>query len=585
MLGVAIGSLPFEIVRGPLDRYSGDGTADAYTPQIHQKLQIGWIIISLSGFIVASTLVYFFARTVRIVAHRRAELIGEIYNLIELVKRTSTTTWLLLFVVCVVAIGNPLPFLFDPIRYDEAHTYINYASEPLFRTVTRYDAPNNHVFHSVLANLSLRVFGDHLFALRMPALLAQVLWVVLLFAICCRQSNRWMAFSIALLAASFPTVTESAANARGYTVSAALFLCGWLFIELVKVSPRPFWRLFGLAVSVALMLYTVPTMLYGLCILACWIGLSSCCCVRVAQIDCARTVGRALWLRTAIQLYCAMAIGIALAMLLYLPVLLTNPISELRSALSSNHLNRFEMFVSLPQYVLKVLHWWLWDIPTLASSLLIVGAASSLISACLWNGDRLRVWLACLSAIPCCLVLGVWPPERIWLFGLPFLIISSIDGLSLLWDRVCPDWAQSRTVWIAAGVACWITFHTQLYSHIQTTKRHAIVRQSAEIANWLHDPSRSASPILTVTPDSASVIYHFKRNGWSLNPFDPISKISATIGSAWVLTNDDFSQQPIDVLRELDVDELFNADQANFQKRFGETEIWQVPVHSKIGGQ
>jgi hypothetical protein len=55
--------------------------------------------------------------------------------------------------------------LFRGVRFDEAYTYINYARAPLYRALSDYSFPNNHLFHTFLVFLSTRLLGNTLLAL------------------------------------------------------------------------------------------------------------------------------------------------------------------------------------------------------------------------------------------------------------------------------------------------------------------------------------------------------------------------------------------------------------------------------------
>ncbi|HEX6558945.1 MAG TPA: hypothetical protein VF021_05765, partial [Longimicrobiales bacterium] len=56
--------------------------------------------------------------------------------------------------IILVAFLARLEFLFQPMRYDETITYINFALPPWYIAVTTYTAPNTHVFHSLLVHLA-----------------------------------------------------------------------------------------------------------------------------------------------------------------------------------------------------------------------------------------------------------------------------------------------------------------------------------------------------------------------------------------------------------------------------------------------
>src|SRR5450631_3222237 len=50
----------------------------------------------------------------------------------------------------IFAVVLRIAHLRQPMRYDEAWTFVHYASQPLSVALSDYSFPNNHVFHSLL---------------------------------------------------------------------------------------------------------------------------------------------------------------------------------------------------------------------------------------------------------------------------------------------------------------------------------------------------------------------------------------------------------------------------------------------------
>ena len=63
------------------------------------------------------------------------------------------------------------------IAYDEAYTFIQYASKPFKYILADYSAPNNHIFHTILMGTTYRLFGAQPWILRLPAFSAGVLMI------------------------------------------------------------------------------------------------------------------------------------------------------------------------------------------------------------------------------------------------------------------------------------------------------------------------------------------------------------------------------------------------------------------------
>jgi uncharacterized membrane protein len=93
----------------------------------------------------------------------------------------------------------------------------------MYRALSNYSYPNNHLLHTFLAYLTIHVFGDTGFALRLPAFLAESLTVPMSWLTGRILYGRVAATLTAGCLASLPTFIEFSVNARGYSLQ-------WLFI-------------------------------------------------------------------------------------------------------------------------------------------------------------------------------------------------------------------------------------------------------------------------------------------------------------------------------------------------------------------
>ncbi len=110
-----------------------------------------------------------------------------------------------------------LPGLSSSFWIDEVDTLLHCVREPLATIVTSYASENQHPLYSLLAHLSLRLFGESEWALRLPALL---LGVASLAAVA-RLGRQLLDETTGLLAALLLAVSAHhvwfSQNARGYT--------------------------------------------------------------------------------------------------------------------------------------------------------------------------------------------------------------------------------------------------------------------------------------------------------------------------------------------------------------------------------
>lgn len=145
--------------------------------------------------------------------------------------------------------------------YDEVLTYVQYVRLPFGEILTTYRNENQHFVFTLLAHACLQIFGDNVWAFRLPAALFGVgsVWALYVFA---RQvaSTREALFAAALFAFSYHHVWFSQ-NARGY--SGLLFwvlLASWILMRALREDRPGLWVWY--AVTVALGVFTHITMLF-----------------------------------------------------------------------------------------------------------------------------------------------------------------------------------------------------------------------------------------------------------------------------------------------------------------------------------
>lgn len=137
-------------------------------------------------------------------------------------------------------------------------------------TLWEYRKPNNHVFHTILARISLRIhrgitkpelqFVSET-ALRIPALLAGGGSIAAIFWLCWRLGFPWAGVGAAWLMALHPWLTKYASEARGYSLTVLLVIVtSVLLIRVLQEGTWKRWVVYGVAQF--LLLWTFPAALY-----------------------------------------------------------------------------------------------------------------------------------------------------------------------------------------------------------------------------------------------------------------------------------------------------------------------------------
>ncbi len=156
-----------------------------------------------------------------------------------------------------VALALRLPRLDTGLWYDEIWTLVDFGGLPFGTLLTTYGSDNNHPLFTILAWISIHVFGPSTWALRLPALVFGVASVAMLLRLASRLAPRGEALAAtALLTVSYHHVWFSQ-NARGYT--ALLFFSLAATDGLVRLLEGDRRAFIPYGVSIALATYTHMT--------------------------------------------------------------------------------------------------------------------------------------------------------------------------------------------------------------------------------------------------------------------------------------------------------------------------------------
>jgi uncharacterized membrane protein len=167
----------------------------------------------------------------------------------------------LLIALTAVAVAVRSVGLNSGLWYDEIRTLLDSVHSPLWRILTVYPGDNQHTLFSVLAHVSIAVFGDQAWSLRLPSMLLGAATVPVLFFFAREFTGRAEALLASLLLTFSYHHVWFSQSARGYA-ALALFtlLSSWLLMRALR-SRRPgdfVWY----AIAAALGVYTHVTMVF-----------------------------------------------------------------------------------------------------------------------------------------------------------------------------------------------------------------------------------------------------------------------------------------------------------------------------------
>jgi uncharacterized membrane protein len=172
------------------------------------------------------------------------------------------TLWIAALLLCLLFGVNVYRAETQSITVDEAFTYTRFVVPPFAAMRTFYDA-GNHVLNTLLAKLSVSLFGVSELALRLPSLLGGLLYFAGLLLVSRRLFGQggWFLLAIALGSLN-PFLLDYLSAARGYGLALALWI--WALYLLLRSAHAPPPRnlalagaLMGLSVT-ANLVYVVP---------------------------------------------------------------------------------------------------------------------------------------------------------------------------------------------------------------------------------------------------------------------------------------------------------------------------------------
>ena len=408
-----------------------------------------------------------------------------------------------LALVIILSVGFALRALYltQPMRYDEAVTYMYFVRLPWGEALSTYTYPNNHLFHTLLAKASVSAFGNYPWALRLPALLAGVLAVPASYVVARALYGARVAIVAAGLVASSGVLVLYSTNARGYSIVTLAFLLLVLFaLRLRREATDARWLAF--AVVAALGLWTIPVMLYPLGCVAAWYALTALVEKRPQDLK---------------RLAIAMAVAGMLTVLLYWPVFS-------RSGVAAVTRNRFvapspwfDFFNELPGTFGEALQSWGLGLPPLLSLTLLAAAAYGLLRHRAISSLTIGIPLTAFVWTAWLLVVNHRAPfARTWTWFVPVAAALAGGGVLLALERVGERGRRMATTGapllaVILCVACAFSVVTSF--SVLLNRDTGTYREAEEATEVLRKIIRPRDRIIAAIPTNGPLEYYLDRAG------------------------------------------------------------------------
>jgi hypothetical protein len=420
----------------------------------------------------------------------------------DAVDDLAITRWHLSALALIIVAGVALRLLYinQPMRYDEAFSYLFFVRVPLASTLSDYTVPNQHILNSLLMRLSAHMFGHAPWALRFSAFLFGIAIIPAVFY----ALRHLVGSRAALLASGFAAVSSPlilySTNARGYSLVVLLFLCAiWLSASGRLSHSSGAWK--ALVVISVAGLYTVPIMLYAIGGIWLWHGAQA----------------WLLWRRSADRklLECvtwhAAAAGMLTAML-YAPVMIGTGLGSLVANDWVTARAPAQFVSELPALLRDLWRGWHAGMPVLLGWLLGAGFFAFL----LLGRKQLAhgTVLAAVAAWCCALLLFTMraPFPRVFLFLLPLYLAFAVAGILAVAERAT---VPARLSYLAGYALC-------AWCGLSVVKSEAVRRiegplfpDAPAVVSYLAQTVREGDGVYARTPADAPIWYYTWRSGLS----------------------------------------------------------------------
>lgn len=480
----------------------------------------------------------------------------------------KTEKWWNICLILVVATGFYFRVLYiqQPAGNDEAYSWLAFIRLPFVRMITDYSHPNNHIFHTLLAGASTRLFGSAVWTIRLPAFIAGVLMIPFAYL----AGRKWYNPAAGLLAAAFvaasPNFLSYSAQARGYSILTLITLIMlWLGHGLIRQFNLPAWIIF--TISGVLGAYTIPIMIYPLAAIYVWIFFE-------ILIENRKTAG---WQKNLFPVLISAVAVIIGTVILYSPVIFWG--TGLKSLISNGEVVSQpwqEFLTNLRVRLLRTWDEWNDHFSGFFTVITLIGFFASIFLHRIVARHRIHLAAASLVGFGLVLLLHrVAPYTRIWAFALAWFYLVSAGG-----------WAALIQLLVGKGNLAYVLILTTLAAYplleigvaIQGAKFKDVTATGVEeeTARYLAQNLADGEQVLGVIPFNTQVKFYFSLMGdyerWFYNTAKP-----TPFDDAIVIVATKYDQTLETVLERNQVQEQVDSKQAELIHTYKHVEVYRVP--------
>jgi hypothetical protein len=407
---------------------------------------------------------------------------------------------------------------------DEIMFLLNTVRHPLAEIVTVFPGDTQHPLYSILARLSIDLFGEHPWSLRLPAMIFGTLSIPAIYMLGFAVSTQAEALiAAALLSVSYHHVWFSQ-NARGYTTLAFWALLSTMFLlKGMRTGRRGSYVLYAVAASLGVYTHLTMTFLVASHVII---------CAANAAIDWKKGLSLVKW-RRAIE---AFVLTAALTLLFYAPIL-TQVLQFFVRHPSSM------VAVSTPRWAM---------LEALRGLTLGLGSVGILVLAALivfcgaWSYYRESRLVFSLFALPVALTaigafLGrgtMYPRFYFSLIG--FAILFVVRGLVVVprWLLArLPEGSAGANIRLARGLSTALATILIVGSAFSLVRNYRYPKQDFESAIQFVDAERqNGDPVVTAGATTFPILEYYAEPWESVDSAEQLQAICSRGRPVWVVT-------------------------------------------------
>jgi len=160
---IGVSFLPYALLRNFIDMFALDGKAEFFTFDKFTEI-ITRLRFYGCAFLFVDTVLYLKRRWIQQQVSSLLFTLTSLKNMkkefVKVLKNEEKIHLCAFIVILGIAVAVRLAFLYQPMRYDEALTFMTYASKPIWHGLSLYSSPNNHLFHTLLVHITCLLLGN-----------------------------------------------------------------------------------------------------------------------------------------------------------------------------------------------------------------------------------------------------------------------------------------------------------------------------------------------------------------------------------------------------------------------------------------